>query len=279
MYRLCPICSRKFIAKKRTSTYCSKPCKGLATRKRIKVICDGCKNVFEKIPYQIRKTNYCSSKCYWYSTKIKQNKLCKICQKVFTPSPAQIRHGYGIYCSRKCQNKINKDSQIFKKCFKCGLIFKKSPAVARRAVFCSKTCHDLFMSDFEVHTCVQCLKDFQIPTWEVKKRKGKFCSRECFIKFKGESSLEEIVREYLEKRHVQFKQEVKFGRYRADFLLIRTKSIIECDGEYWHLNQQAVIRDSKKDLYLKNLGYQVFRLTGTQIINSLEPLIESIIIA
>lgn len=229
------------------------------------VKCDGCGKEFIKMPYLVRPTNYCSLPCYHSSTKIRSEKQCLICKKTFTPSPTQVRHGFGIYCSRKCQNKVNRDNLISKVCQQCGKTVKRSPAVAIHTIFCSKKCHDLAMSDFETHSCAQCAKEFQIPTWETKKGKGKFCSRECFIKFNGESSLEEKVRKYLESKHVQFQQEVKFGRYRADFLLTGTKTIIECDGEFWHLRPQTKIRDKRKDEYLHNLGYQVFRLTGRQI--------------
>jgi very-short-patch-repair endonuclease len=126
------------------------------------------------------------------------------------------------------------------------------------------------MSDFETRACAQCGKEFQLPTWETKRGKGKFCTRECFIKFNGESSLEEKVRKYLESKHIAFQQEVKFAKYRADFLLTGTKTIIECDGEFWHLRPQSKIRDKRKDKYLQGLGYKVFRLTGRQINERLE---------
>ena len=232
---------------------------------RATVKCDGCGKKFEKMPYLVRPTNYCSLSCYRNSTRLKSEKQCLICKKSFTPSPTQVRHGFGIYCSRKCQNKVNRDNLVLKVCKQCGKEVKRSPAVAVHTVYCSKKCHDLAMSDFETRSCAQCHKEFQIPTWETKKGKGKFCSRECFIKFIGESSLEEKVRKYLESKHVQFQQEVKFGRYRADFLLTGTKTIIECDGEFWHLRPQSKVRDKRKDEYLHNLGYQVFRLTGRQI--------------
>jgi len=121
------------------------------------------------------------------------------------------------------------------------------------------------MSEFVVKTCANCHQEFTIPNSVINTGRGKFCTRECFIKFNGESSLEEKVRKYLESKHVQFQQEVKFAKYRADFLLTGTKIIIECDGEFWHLRPQSKIRDKRKDEYLHSLGYQVFRLTGRQI--------------
>lgn len=215
--------------------------------------------------YLVRPTNYCSLPCYYNSTRLKSEKQCLICKKSFTPSQTQVRHGFGVYCSRTCQNKVNRDNLVTKICQQCGKTVKRSPAVAIHTVYCSKKCHDVAMSDFEVRVCAQCHNKFQIPTWETKKGKGKFCTRECFIKFNGESSLEEKVRKYLESKNIRFQQEVKFGRYRADFCLEDKKIIIECDGEFWHLQERNKISDPKKDQYLQSLGYQVFRLTGRQI--------------
>lgn len=229
------------------------------------VKCDGCGKEFAKMPYLVRPTNYCSLPCYHSSTKIKSEKQCLICQKKFTPSPTQVRHGFGIYCSRKCQNKVNRDNLVIKVCKECGREVKRSPAVAVHTVYCSKKCHDMAMSEFVIKICANCHQEFTIPNSVINTGRGKFCTRECFIKFNGESSLEEKVRKYLESKHVQFQQEVKFGRYRADFLLAGTKTIIECDGEFWHLRPQSKIRDKRKDKYLHELGYQVFRLTGRQI--------------
>lgn len=228
------------------------------------VKCDGCGKEFIKMPYLVRPTNYCSLPCYHSSSKRKRNHFCIKCGKLFQIKKYLIDQGYGQYCSRKCQHS-DYPQQIEIICKECGKKFTKPPSQAKLSIYCSKKCHDLAMSDFETRTCVQCHREFQIPTWETKKGKGKFCSRECFIKFNGESSLEEKVRKYLESKHISFEQEVKFGRYRADFLLTGTKIIIECDGEFWHLRPQSKIRDKRKDEYLHSLGYQVFRLTGRQI--------------
>lgn len=193
-----------------------------------------------------------------------------ICKKTFIPSPTQVRHGFGIYCRRTCQNKVNRDHLVTKICQQCGKAVKRSPAVAVHTIYCSKKCHDLGMSEFVTKKCANCHQEFTIPNSVINTGRGKFCSRECFIKFNGESSLEEKVRKYLESKHIEFQQEVKFAKYRADFLLTGTKTIIECDGEFWHLRPQSKIRDKRKDQYLYGLGYKVYRLTGRQINENLE---------
>jgi hypothetical protein len=122
-----------------------------------------------------------------------------------------VNQGYGQYCSRKCQHS-DYPQQVNIICKQCGVKFFKPPSQAKLSIYCSKACHDAAMSDFETRICAQCHKEFQIPTWETKKGKGKFCSRECFIKFNGEDHLEEKVRKHL-KAAYRVSAGSKFGRY------------------------------------------------------------------
>lgn len=233
------------------------------------VICSGCNKRFEKLPYLVRSTNYCSVKCYYDSTRIKHSKKCRTCGVKFTPTATQIRNGYGIYCSRSCQNRPHLQQQVIIKCQQCGKSLKKSPAVAKKTKYCSKACHNAAMSDYVDKKCANCDMTFTTPRSVINTGRGKFCSRKCFTKYNGESRLEEKVRLYLENMEISFVQEKKFGRYHADFFLKDKKIIIECDGEYWHNSKASKERDYRKDIYLHKLGYQVVRITGAQIDNNL----------
>ena len=89
--------------------------------------------------------------------------------------------------------------------------------------------------------------------------------RDCFIQYKGETTIEKKVRQALEKSNLKFKQEFKIGIYRADFLIQGKKMIIECDGDYWHKIPGAIDRDLRKDKYLTNLSYKIIRITESRI--------------
>lgn len=62
-----------------------------------------------------------------------------------------------------------------------------------------------------------------------------------------------------------FKQEMKIGRFYADFYLPERNLIIECDGEYWHRSEKAKTRDLKKDQFLLESGYKILRLQEDMI--------------
>lgn len=260
----CKLCNQPFPPKSQGKTYCSVKCKVIDSRMRTQVKCDGCGVNFEKLPYLVRKTNYCSLGCYHTSTNRKHKMTCIKCHESFKIKNYLVKQGYGQYCSRKCQHK-DYPQKIKLKCKECDVVIIKPPSVAALTVYCGKKCQDLAISDIVSRQCHHCKNMFDIPTWETNKGKGKFCSRKCFILFNGESSLEEKVRKYLELRNINFVQEKKFGRYHADFFLEDRNLVIECDGKYWHLSEESQARDARKDKLLNNLGYQVARLSGTQI--------------
>ena len=54
---------------------------------------------------------------------------------------------------------------------------------------------------------------------------------------------------------------IKPTRYSGDFVFNQEKMIFEIDGIYWHNK----IRDKKRDLKLKKLGYQIYRFTDKKI--------------
>jgi very-short-patch-repair endonuclease len=50
------------------------------------------------------------------------------------------------------------------------------------------------------------------------------------------------------------------GKYFADFAAPKQKFILECDGKEWHDEE----KDAKRDLYMSHLGWQIFRVTGSE---------------
>ena len=52
--------------------------------------------------------------------------------------------------------------------------------------------------------------------------------------------------------------------YRADFAFPEERLVVECDGRYWH--DQA--RDQRRDEELRRRGWEVFRLSGSEITRS-----------
>lgn len=231
--------------------------------------CTACKKQFLNLPYLVRKTNYCSLKCYWTGTNKKQLKNCKICGKEFYADAVLIKKGYGFYCSRDCWFTLFRKWKKVTRCKQCNKEFLVTRAVYRtHPKFCSKKCSDNSKIDNIFKVCRNCKSSFRLTNSALKRGRGSFCTWICYKKYKGESSLELLVRQQLEKMKEPFQQEMKIGRFRADFYLPKRNLVIECDGEYWHMIQKIKLRDQRKDKLLLKLGYNILRLRGQDIIKN-----------
>lgn len=236
---------------------------------RALLTCVKCKKQFLNPPYLIRKANYCSLNCYWTGTDRKQLRICKACGREFYATTSLINKGYGFYCSKDCWFDLFERLKKKVKCKQCKKEFLVIRAVYNKhPKFCSKTCKDISEIDQISSVCRGCKISFNLPRSAIDRGRGLFCNWKCYKKYKGESSLELLVRQQLEKLDEPFQQEVRFGKFRADFYLPKRNLIIECDGEYWHMNQKIELRDKRKDKFLERLGYNILRLTGQQIINN-----------
>lgn len=228
---------------------------------RIRVICSGCGKLFSLTSYLKRKTNYCSINCYWDSTRRKQHAKCVVCGKDFQVKEYLVKKGYGFYCSRKCQHKMY-PKRIKKICPQCSKVFYVPPSWASKRTFCSKKCQDDSMRDYVKRVCRKCGKTFELPRGDLKRGRGNFCTYRCYLTYRGPSTLEEKMEKALKLAGIKFEREVKFKRFHVDFLLRKQKTVIECDGEHWHLNSKIQERDKRKDHLLTNLGYKILRYPG-----------------
>lgn len=243
------------------------------------LICTHCKKQFLNLPYLIRKTNYCSLDCYWTGTNKKQLKICKSCGKEFYADASLIKKGYGFYCNRDCWFDLFEKQKKEIQCKQCKKEFLVIRAVYKKhPKFCSKTCKDISEVDQIYSICRGCKISFNLPRSAIDRGRGSFCTWECYKKYKGESSLELLVRQQLERLNEPFQQEMRVGKFRMDFFLPKRNLVIECDGEYWHMQKNAKLRDKRKDKFLKSLGYNILRLSGQDIIKSnyaIEPLLKN----
>lgn len=131
--------------------------------------------------------------------------------------------------------------------------------------FCGKKCLDSSLREYVTITCANCQKEVEVPKSVISRGKGRFCSWYCYTHFRGETSIEKIVRGRLVRAKIQFHQEAKVGKYHIDFLIDEFKLAIECDGDYWHGLPQTILKDKKKDLFLEEIGYKIIRFSEKDI--------------
>lgn len=233
---------------------------------RVILSCEYCGQKFLNFPYLVRKNTYCSRGCYWKGTNRKQLRVCLSCNKQFLAKANLINKGFGFYCSKSCWDDLLKSQRKILKCKQCNKEFSLSISIFKQNhKFCSKKCADDNKRDYVFRICRGCKKTFELPRHVVNRGlgRGSFCNRGCFVKYEGETSIERLIRLKLQKLKEPFKQEMKIGRYHADFYLPNRNLIIECDGEYWHRNKTE--HDKKRDQVLKDLGYKILRLSEENI--------------
>lgn len=192
-----------------------------------------------------------------------------VCKKEFTIKSYLVKQGFGFYCSRDCWFALFNQWKKQVKCKQCGQEFKVIRAIyKKKPKYCSKTCKDNAEIDQISNICKGCKTNFSLPRSAIDRGRGSFCTWKCFKRYRGESSLELLVRQQLEKLNEPFQQEMRIGKFRADFYLPKRNLVIECDGEYWHMDQKVRLRDKRKNKLLGKLGYNILRLSGQDIIDS-----------
>jgi very-short-patch-repair endonuclease len=83
------------------------------------------------------------------------------------------------------------------------------------------------------------------------------------LRGKRRTDIEAIVEGVLKWLEVRYSFDHRFGRYYVDFYLPNYAIGLECDGAYWHQNQQ---RDADRDAWLEDrYGLRIIRLPEAQI--------------
>lgn len=280
---VCEVCGKKFELRpaeinEGQGKFCSWGCYNKSRIKRVECICQECGKKFEAWPSEFKqgRGKYCSKACASIATGRERRRdfekyICEQCGKAFEAklTPAQLAEGDRRFCSRECFDRA-RTQRIEKTCEFCGKRFEITAGREAREAgrFCSRKCADTSRRQIVNLICAVCHKQFQLEPSKAVEGRGKFCSRRCALRYRGETDIEKLMRQELERQHEPFDTQVQFKRYHVDFVLARRRVVIECDGKYWHSMLDVFARDRRKDEYLKNLGYQVFRFNDQEIRNS-----------
>jgi len=130
--------------------------------------------------------------------------------------------------------------------------------------------------------CLVCGKEIRVIAALVKRKK--FCSHSC-------NSIAQIQRgvvrayskpecqlaEALSQLGVKYEWQVPLAGYVADFLVRKSRVVIEVDGEYWHALPENVERDAKKDAALSSAGYRVYRIPSLTVVKDAAGAAESLV--
>lgn len=239
----------------------------------VSVICKTCEKEFKVKPYKVKEAKFCSRECR--KTKIKLR--CKQCDSVFFETPYRISNGKGKFCSIKCY-RIDQNANIKRICKQCNSVFHVSPARVNggKDKFCSKRCYEKSRGGKIERICEYCESTFLVYEHRVKIGEGRFCSKRCTgsysVSISGgkRSSLEIKVEKKLTDLGFNFESQKRIGQWLTDFYISDLNLVIECDGEYWHSLPDVIIRDKRKNAWLKKNGYKLIRLKESEIREDVE---------
>ncbi|WP_188049501.1 UvrD-helicase domain-containing protein [Flavobacterium sp. GP15] len=73
----------------------------------------------------------------------------------------------------------------------------------------------------------------------------------------------------------KFRQQHLIADYIVDFVCLKSKLIIEVDGEY-HFTKEQVLLDQERTLFLNGLGYKVIRFTNDEVLKNIPFVLDKI---
>jgi very-short-patch-repair endonuclease len=84
---------------------------------------------------------------------------------------------------------------------------------------------------------------------------------------------ERLCMDYLDSMGIKYEYNKSVYPYYPDFMF--DNIILEVDGYYWHTDKE---KDKKRDEYLTNAGYTVFRIPAKNVIEHLKKFVNDVII-
>lgn len=289
--RKCGTCGDLFHPNTKTQRFCSLECipKKRGPRVPLKTLkCEECGSPFD-VKLRVHQ-RFCSTRCYH---KNQENLIgCERCGKLFRAG----KEGGQKFCSRTCMRTGWNSPRI---CEWCNTTFTP---VHRIQATCSPRCarNHRYAREREqgLHqpvalTCQTCGKGFVVSAGNYRSsmkrnRPPRFCSKDChYASTKGNfpahfvdymmgrksTSIEVATYEALEALGVMFERQRFIGRYLVDAYIPTTRTVIECQGDFFHCNPEVypdgpkfatqrknVAKDIERFAYLRTRGYTIVEL-------------------
>ena len=213
-------------------------------------------------------------------------------------------------CSSNCREKFQSIEKIEIVCKQCGILFYDWKS--RHRTYCSGRCSKL--GKFPWNTGKKMSKEhceklskahigklnphIGVPKTEETRKKisdfwkthKKVISKETRLKHSknmihkmktGIITNEDTLPERLFENQLLFNNILYVKQYKydlgiADFWLPETNTIVECDGIYWHSKPVVKERDLRKNTFLTNAGYKLFRFTDKEILENINKCVDEL---
>jgi len=171
--------------------------------------------------------------------------VCPVCQKILYVTKYEFNRRKN--CSHACRNK-----SVYHR--KCNSESKKGKSIP----------WNKGVSGYTTNWKGGKMKD----TTNLKKnhwmKKGNFYEKYMRTKVSIPSKHELKLKEYFDRLNIQYKQQVSIIKYQVDFLLGK-KLVVEVDGDWHYKKGKLRNEDIKRDIFIRNLGYDVIHLKHREV--------------
>lgn len=249
-----------------------------------------CSNSFNLHQSEINRKMYCCRKCrsehHWLITPLYE-KPCLNCGTIMKRKFLQKLDRLK-YCSPTCRkehkNKIFQEKlkdTIKSNCKFCGTEIINQRQLCGKLIprkCCDKCNKEVVGKIVKEKIQTKIKSDGMYPKW--KKWYDSFVKKATY----GKSKLEDVVYNHLIKKTSNVLRYHSISTVYVDFLIPEKNLIIECQGDYWHMNpskfkpddfnkstkrtaEQQWEKDKNRKLFLESQGYKVVELWESEINN------------
>lgn len=239
----------------------------------IEVVCLQCGITFLKEGWRVNRSpnHYCSRECSALGHRKQWACIgCGTLLDAYGRTGRRLKRHLCDDCRRGWRRKYDYETRS---CLHCGTEFevvlsKKNNRFTQK--FCSHKCSTDYRdyasgpdhcryNSIEI-SCQTCGNSFTVQAY--RQTTAKFCSRAC-QRHPQISALEEQTAAELERRGLLYDRQIKLKPFTPDFLVGQT--MIEVDGDYWHLMPEVAEKDKRKDLFYREHGFDVIHIWGHEI--------------
>jgi len=234
----------------------------------VEVNCAYCGEKLLRYPSQLRKGRgnaYCNAAHQRFhqlqqTPPLESNCVCATCGKDLRRDPSTLAKMNGVaYCDKKCQGIAKakmwseQRAKTNTECITCGKPLRKRESDLKDKNYCSNACRGKAMERNEPNAvCALCGKEFHRSPAHIARVANTYCSLACsteansLLAGKSMNGLEsDFAAVFPELRYVGDGQ-IWFNagkvRINPDFIILEKKLVVELWGDYWHRNDDPVVR-------------------------------------
>lgn len=218
------------------------------------------------------------------------NTECSVCGKPLYRRPFEFREGKE-FCCKGCRSELYKRKpEIWKANLEKGRGWNKGMSLEAGDILLygrprseetkkniSRRLQEVLIKTGEIRVCPICgTERYAFPS-TIKKGYGIFCSKRCATINRNlnqkteDTDIEIILENWLIEKGIEYTKQTPIEAMTIPDFFIQPNICLYADGDYWHSLKITKTRDARIDIKLKERGFNVIRLLGSEIKAGVRP--------